>query len=208
MDEAQARRAEPGGQRCLVYVLFVWVTVLSLGLAVTLTLVLTACPPQRGTTPNSTGAVGSSVGVSSSHLNNLPRHVPSQEIDVEIGDSKVKKVVLPWAMGDATEEVLSVNQTRLVVKRGGRYFLYVQVTLQSTDTPNVAPTVRVKQEDTTLLESVLSYRTTSGALTTGFLGRQVNLITNKTITVTCSSASHINTTSSATYLGIYLLKYE
>lgn len=100
---------------------------------------------------------------------------------------------------------LSVQQENLMVNFYGHYFLYLQVTLQTKDAPKVAPTVWVKQGEKTLLESVLTKRDTRGALTTGFLGRQVVLSEGKNITVSCSSASHINTTDTATYLGVFLL---
>ncbi|KAJ8345346.1 hypothetical protein SKAU_G00295390 [Synaphobranchus kaupii] len=126
---------------------------------------------------------------------------------MEIGNSRVEKYILPWDPGEHEAKPFSVKREHLVVEEGweGRYFLYIQVTLQS-NTSKVPHMVMVKKGDTTLLEGLLTRRGSSELLTTGFLGRQVELYSKESITVSCSPAGYINTTDTATYLGVYLLQ--
>ncbi|KAJ8384684.1 hypothetical protein AAFF_G00198900 [Aldrovandia affinis] len=190
MDRTEPQREGSGCQRRMVYALFVMVPLLFVVQAVTLALVLTRHPPPPQNMP-----VG---GVC---------RVPSQEVTMETGNSGEKKARISWTTSRAnSEEPLIVQREDLVVNGSwdGRYFLYVRVTLQSSITQEGLHTLCVKQGAMTLLE--VKFTWTDGVLTTGFLGRQVELYAGGIITVSCFPPAYINPTGTLTYLGVSLLQ--
>uniref|UniRef100_A0A8K9Y4B5 THD domain-containing protein n=1 Tax=Oncorhynchus mykiss TaxID=8022 RepID=A0A8K9Y4B5_ONCMY len=112
-------------------------------------------------------------------------------------DVSVERSGIKWKTQSKANNFVSLKGGSLTINQDGCYFLYLQVTLE---TPEVSGQhiVRVNKPNQVLLE----VRMTNTSLSTGFLGRAVDLAASDTLTVTVSPGARINTTYTATYLGI------
>lgn len=112
-------------------------------------------------------------------------------------DVSVVRSVIKWKTQSKANHFVSLKDGSLTINQDGCYFLYLQVTLE---TPEVSGQhiVRVNKTNRVLLE----VRMTTTSLSTGFLGRAVDLAASDNLTVTVSPIARINTTYTATYLGI------
>ncbi|XP_036394735.1 tumor necrosis factor ligand superfamily member 18 [Megalops cyprinoides] len=188
--EEHDHRASHPGQRWLVRVLLVWVALLSVSQAVSLTLLLT---PALSTEKD---------------LQSIPGREFTVDYHSRGADSRSEVEVLRWTAEDGavSSPKLGEPPEHLLFMQDGRYFLYTQVTLQS-GVPDMPHTVRVRTaRGKLLLESRVTRGGTGEPFTTGLLGRQVQLSAGDSLSVTCYPPALINTTTTATYLGVYLLE--
>lgn len=103
---------------------------------------------------------------------------------------------------------MSEDGIKPVIAKDGRYFLYIQVTLQS-DAANLTYTVHVKKTGGSRPLIGLTLTKKFNEITTGFHGRQVKLDKGDELKVTCAPPALINTTEFATFMGTYLTEaYE
>ncbi|XP_029481648.2 tumor necrosis factor ligand superfamily member 18 isoform X3 [Oncorhynchus nerka] len=131
-----------------------------------------------------------------------PQRVPWQMLtfeptSIDDNDASVARSGIKWKTQSKANHFVSLKGGSLTINQDGCYFLYLQVTLE---TPEVSGQhiVRVNKPNRVLLE----VRMTNTSLSTGFLGRAVDLAASDTLTVTVSPGARINTTYTATYLGI------
>ncbi|XP_018583486.1 tumor necrosis factor ligand superfamily member 18 [Scleropages formosus] len=190
-------------ERRLVRGLLLWGTLLSLVQAATLTLLFTW--PMKTAPSVDTPLKATEVGpkekapVTAQHPTG---QVPFEEFTVypESGSS-TKVGIIKWRSEDG-EKSLEISQD-------GRYFLYIQVTVQKPDQDSFYTVKVSKHNDQTqskvLLEDCFRGKNSNESPSTGFLGRQVQLSVGDKLSVTCSPSALINTTDTATYLGYYLL---
>uniref|UniRef100_A0A8C7J106 TNF superfamily member 18 n=1 Tax=Oncorhynchus kisutch TaxID=8019 RepID=A0A8C7J106_ONCKI len=172
-----------GSQRRLVSGLLLWVGLLTVSHVVSITLLVITRPHALSITLE-------------------PQRVPWQMLtfeptSIDDNDVSVARSGIKWKTQSKANNFVSLKGGSLTINQDGCYFLYLQVTLE---TPEVSGQhiVRVNKPNSVLLE----VRMNNTSLSTGFLGRAVDLAASDTLTVTVSPGARINTTYTATYLGI------
>uniref|UniRef100_A0A4W5QSP3 THD domain-containing protein n=1 Tax=Hucho hucho TaxID=62062 RepID=A0A4W5QSP3_9TELE len=97
--------------------------------------------------------------------------------------SEVRSVI-KWKTQSKANHFVSLKNGSLTISQDGRYFLYLQVTLETPRPHEVSGQhiVRVNKTNRLLLE----VRMTNTSLSTGFLGRAVDLAASDILTVTVS----------------------
>ncbi|XP_048869044.1 tumor necrosis factor ligand superfamily member 18 [Brienomyrus brachyistius] len=165
--------------QCLNNTLMLWVTFLSLAQAITLALLFILAWPMQDASRSP--CLCEPANTTQQFLVNFLKHGSDQTM----GE-------IPW---------MSENGIQPVIAKDGRYFLYIQVTLQS-HAANLTYTVHVKKSNTVLISLTLTKK--SDEITTGFHGRQVPLGKDDELKVTCAPPALINTTQFATFMGTHL----
>ncbi|CAB1342194.1 unnamed protein product [Coregonus sp. 'balchen'] len=170
-----------GSQRRLVSGLLLWVCLLTVSHVVSISLLIITRPHVP------------------SILLESPR-VPWQMLTFDVDGVSGAKSVIKWKTQSKAKNVASLNGGSLTISQDGCYFLYLQVTLETLKPQEVSGQyiVRVNKTNGVLLEG----RITNTSLSTGFLGKVVDLAASDILTVTVSPHARINTTHTATYLGI------
>ncbi|XP_072568895.1 tumor necrosis factor ligand superfamily member 18 [Paramormyrops kingsleyae] len=163
--------------QCLNSTLMLWVTLLSLAQAITLVLLFT-----RQDNP-STPCLCKPANTTQQFLVNYLKKGSNQAMDE-----------LHW---------MSEDDIKPIIAKDGRYFLYIQVTLQS-DAANLTYTVHIKKSNNQKPLISLTLTKKSNEITTGFHGRQVKLDKGDELKVTCAPPALINTNEFATHMGTYL----
>nr|XP_029492612.1 uncharacterized protein LOC115110830 isoform X1 [Oncorhynchus nerka] len=189
-----------GSQRRLVSGLLLWVGLLTVSHVVSITLLVITRPhalplPEIVSAPKPTADSSLSIPLES-------QRVPWQMLtfeptSIDDNDASVARSGIKWKTQSKANNFVSLKGGSLTINQDGCYFLYLQVTLE---TPEVSGQhiVRVNKPNRVLLE----VRMTNTSLSTGFLGRAVDLAASDTLTVTVSPGARINTSYTATYLGI------
>ncbi|KAK6312090.1 hypothetical protein J4Q44_G00177540 [Coregonus suidteri] len=126
--------------------------------------------------------------------------VPRQMLTFDVDGVSGARSVIKWKTQSKAKNFASLNGGSLTISQDGCYFLYLQVTLETLRPQKVSGQyiVRVNKTNGVLLEG----RITNTSLSTGFLGKVVDLAASDILTVTVSPDARINTTHTATYLGI------
>ncbi|XP_071254760.1 uncharacterized protein [Salvelinus alpinus] len=189
-----------GSQRRLVSGLLLWVGLLTVSHVVSITLLIITRPHALPLTeivsaPKPTADSSLSIPLEQ-------QRVPWQMLtfeptSIDDNDVSVARSGIKWKTQSKANNFVSLKEGSLTINQDGCYFLYLQVTLE---TPEVSGQhiVRVNKPNRVLLE----VRMTNTSLSTGFLGRVVDLAASDILTVTVSPGARINTTYTATYLGI------
>ncbi|XP_077069918.1 tumor necrosis factor ligand superfamily member 18 isoform X2 [Siphateles boraxobius] len=166
-------------QRKLIRGLLVWATLLTLGLASSITLhfIYRESPaPDKPQTQEDPRKISDIISFSPNWL---------EKDVVELLQWKTQN-------SDYKEE-----DRQLKVKYDGLYFLYLQVTLVS----------RMKEDNTITLQSkqnhvILKSHINGSNLSTGFMGKAIKLARGDVFNVTCVPKAKIQTLHTATYLGM------
>uniref|UniRef100_A0A3B3QC66 THD domain-containing protein n=1 Tax=Paramormyrops kingsleyae TaxID=1676925 RepID=A0A3B3QC66_9TELE len=168
--------------QCLNSTLMLWVTLLSLAQAITLVLLFTrqVRPPARQSAWPQAAFVGDI----------------AQDVQ-----RRLSTVTIVTAMDEL--HWMSEDDIKPIIAKDGRYFLYIQVTLQS-DAANLTYTVHIKKSNNQKPLISLTLTKKSNEITTGFHGRQVKLDKGDELKVTCAPPALINTNEFATHMGTYL----
>ncbi|XP_041719260.1 uncharacterized protein LOC121550900 [Coregonus clupeaformis] len=187
-----------GSQRRLVSGLLLWVCLLTVSHVVSISLLIIT-RPHVPPLSEIVSAPKPTADSSPSILLESPR-VPWQMLTFDVDGVSGAKSVIKWKTQSKAKNVASLNGGSLTISQDGCYFLYLQVTLETLKPQEVSGQyiVRVNKTNGVLLEG----RITNTSLSTGFLGKVVDLAASDILTVTVSPHARINTTHTATYLGI------
>ncbi|XP_016371577.1 tumor necrosis factor ligand superfamily member 18 [Sinocyclocheilus rhinocerous] len=174
-------------QRRLIRGLLVWATLLTLGLATSITLhfihrELPATSKQQD-----------------QENFDQPQHkeIPLMEFSPDWKDSDMVEK-LQWK---TVREVFIKGQEQLLVNEFGQYFLYLQVTLASHEKANHTITLESKQRHV-ILKGLIN----GSKLSTVFMAKGISLASGDTLTVTCQPRAKIQISHTETYLGVIKIK--
>ncbi|XP_056144735.1 uncharacterized protein LOC130120122 [Lampris incognitus] len=181
-------------ERQLVQFLLIWTLVLTISQVAFITFYLTTgnhgqSQRERDITPQPRAQTTDRPGKQDSGL------VLGKMLTAEAAPGNTKYI--EWKMKSEDESLISVGKN-MTVKQYGYYFLCLLVTVQNHSRGDHK--VSLSKNGKVLLQG-----TTSGKYSTGFLGRVEELAASDTLTVTINPAAEIDTTSSATNMGIIFL---
>ncbi|KAI7803544.1 tumor necrosis factor ligand superfamily member 18 [Triplophysa rosa] len=185
-------------QKRLICGLFIWSTLLTLGLATIVVFQFfngasldsgkhKILSMSASSTPSPVTAHGSTT--QSSDL------TPKLMIfDPAWGHSEM--VELKWQT-NSRHDFITVKE-RLTFNKDGQYFLYLQVTLESKQSCNVTVEVKGQSSPRVILSSQISQTKPS----TGLMGKGFPVTKGDHLTVNCNPATKIKKTPTETYLGV------
>ncbi|XP_016150745.1 tumor necrosis factor ligand superfamily member 18 [Sinocyclocheilus grahami] len=170
-------------QRRLIRGLLVWATLLTLGLATSITLHFI----HRESPATSKQQ--------DQEKFDQPQHkeIPLMEFSPDWKDSDMVEK-LQWK---TVREVFIKGQEQLLVNEFGQYFLYLQVTLASHEKANHTITLESKQRRV-ILKGLIN----GSKLSTVFMAKGISLASGDTLTVTCQPRAKIQISHTETYLGV------
>uniref|UniRef100_A0A672P8A3 Uncharacterized LOC107602689 n=1 Tax=Sinocyclocheilus grahami TaxID=75366 RepID=A0A672P8A3_SINGR len=174
-------------QRRLIRGLLVWATLLTLGLATSITLHF--IHRESPATSKQQVWLGSVIYT----LKNKHKEIPLMEFSPDWKDSDMVEK-LQWK---TVREVFIKGQEQLLVNEFGQYFLYLQVTLASHEKANHTITLESKQRRV-ILKGLIN----GSKLSTVFMAKGISLASGDTLTVTCQPRAKIQISHTETYLGV------
>ncbi|NP_001122290.1 tumor necrosis factor ligand superfamily member 18 [Danio rerio] len=174
-------------QRTLIRGLIIWVTLLTLGLAASISLHF--IPKESPAPSKQQGSETTSNNVYPGKKIDLMTFTPNWEnTDVEL---------LQW---NTVEERFIKGEGQLTVTQGGAYFLYLQVTLDSRKKENHTITVQTQKQNV-----ILKGYINGSNLSSGFLATGIYLDDDDTFNVTCKPKAKIQNSHIETYMGVIKL---
>ncbi|XP_052405921.1 uncharacterized protein LOC127951877 [Carassius gibelio] len=177
-------------QRRLIRGLLVWATLLTLGLATSITLHFiqreSPAPSKRQIQENVTQPPQPPQPPQ-------PKEIPIMEFSPFWGDTEMVEN-LTWKT--VREDFFKVQQQLLMNQKDGQYFLYLQVTLASHEKANHTITVETHNR------KILNGRINGSKLSTLFMAKGISLAKGDNLTVTCEPKAKIRTRHTETYLGV------
>ncbi|TRY57511.1 hypothetical protein DNTS_023469, partial [Danionella cerebrum] len=177
-------------QRRLILGLMLWATLLTLGLAASMSLHFFY---KEAPAPN--------VPKGSIPTSSAPRPIPNlNNADLMVfkpkwGEEEVE--LLEW---ETVYEKFIKGRTQLTVTESGMYFLYLHVTLRAQKPENRTIYVKTKSRNV-----ILKAHISASNLSTGFMGVGIALNGGDTFNVTCSPKATIKNHHTETYLGVIKL---
>ncbi|XP_067228254.1 tumor necrosis factor ligand superfamily member 18 isoform X2 [Chanodichthys erythropterus] len=179
-------------QRKMIRGLLVWATLLTLGLAVSITLhFIERKPPVPEKLQNQRIPTQQPKDMDMNLITFTPNYFFTGE-----GRDMVEK--LQWNTVSPSGFIEGDEELR--VKDDGRYFLYLQVTLNPQMAENYTITVNSSTRKT-ILEGLIN----KPKLSTGFMGVGISMNRGETLTVICKPKAKISDTPIETYLGVIKL---
>ncbi|KAF4115766.1 tumor necrosis factor ligand superfamily member 18 [Onychostoma macrolepis] len=172
-------------QRRLIRGLLVWATLLTLGLATSITLHFihreSPAPSKRQSQEN----VNQSQAIEFPLMEYVPNWKDSDMVEN-----------LNW---NTLQKGFIEGTEKLLVTKCGHYFLYLQVTLASQEKAN--HTITVQTENRLILKGLIN----GSKLSTVFMAKGIPLNSGETLTVTCEPKAKIQVSPTETYLGVIKL---
>ncbi|XP_051988786.1 tumor necrosis factor ligand superfamily member 18 isoform X2 [Xyrauchen texanus] len=174
-------------QRRLIWGFLVWSTLLTIGVAASITVqIIHGAPAQK------TGniSVHQNVTIAKAPPNSLVTFEPNC-------DDREKVAKLSW---ETNLPSFIEGKDQLEIKEDGQYFIYLQVTLESGE-PQQKYTVTVYDSNVVILKGHINELT----LSTGLIGKGTSLNKGSTLSVHCTPKAKIQNSATETYLGVIKL---
>uniref|UniRef100_A0A8C1TBX3 TNF superfamily member 18 n=1 Tax=Cyprinus carpio TaxID=7962 RepID=A0A8C1TBX3_CYPCA len=178
-------------QRRLIRGLLVWATLLTLGLATSITLhfIHRESPAPSKRQNSRTEQIQENI------TQPQPKEIPLMEFSPEWKDSEMVGT-LQWKTV-RKNFIKKKPMGQLLVDKDGQYFLYLQVTLASHEKANHTITVESAQR-----KVILNGLINGSKLSTVFMAKGFSLAKGDILTVTCQPKAKIQTFHTETYLGV------
>ncbi|XP_048023597.1 tumor necrosis factor ligand superfamily member 18 isoform X2 [Megalobrama amblycephala] len=179
-------------QRKMIRGLLVWATLLTLGLAASITLhFIERKPPAPEKLQDQRIPTQQPKVMDMNLITFSPNYLFT-------GDGRDMVEKLQWKTVSPSGFIEGDKELR--VKDEGRYFLYLQVTLNPQMTKNYTITV-----DSNNRKTILKGLINKPKLSTGFMGVGISMNRGETLTVICEPAAKISDSPTETYLGVIKL---
>ncbi|XP_056308264.1 tumor necrosis factor ligand superfamily member 18 [Danio aesculapii] len=174
-------------QRTLIRGLIIWVTLLTLGMAASISLHFI---------PKESAAASKQQG-SETTISNV---YPGKKIDLMTFTPNWENTDVELLQWNTVAEKFIEGEEELMVKEDGLYFLYLQVTLDPKKKENHTVTVQTKNQSV-----ILKGYINGSNLSTGFMATGIYLDGKDTFYVTCKPKAKIQNSHTETYMGVIKL---